>query len=382
MRNHTSRRGFTLVELLVVIAIIGILIGMLLPAVQQVREAARRATCQNNMRQIALAAHNYESAHGKLPPGLLGGMSTGGVVWDDRIKGPRNASGDFIGSPSWMGTLVFCLPFMEANNLDEFVLPQRVPKLLDLGFGGSASGWLGCPWWDWGDAGQTGTGPTGQGDSTYFAAFFDVPALRCPSQIIENNFVMLFNNWAYDGNVGWISPDSVSGVWTGNIGWGRSSYVACAGCLGHTIAGVDTHPTRRGSFGGIFFSRREHTFGNITDGSSNTIMFGESSKALYSGQFQATFEHVWIGSSGGFTYWGFNHDRKWQEQYAATSNRAIVSFATSHPAVGNFAFGDGSVRTLREGLGSKSNDTANVERQFMWALSGMNDGVTINADDL
>jgi len=71
-------RGFTLVELLVVIAIIGILVGLLLPAVQAAREAARRMSCSDNLKQLGLAMHNYESAHRKIPSNYSVGCSNSG----------------------------------------------------------------------------------------------------------------------------------------------------------------------------------------------------------------------------------------------------------------------------------------------------------------
>ncbi len=101
------RRGFTLVELLVVIAIIGILVALLLPAIQSAREAARRSQCQNNMRQLGIAILNYESANKVFPPGNLGHRRLDDITQPPDRTDPRN--------PPFTPNLIFLLPYLEES---------------------------------------------------------------------------------------------------------------------------------------------------------------------------------------------------------------------------------------------------------------------------
>ena len=329
------RNGFTLVELLVVIAIIGILIGMLLPAVQQVREAARRTSCANNIRQLALATHNYESSFQEFPDGL----------W------VSEADSSDTGSPyqlTWYGHTVFVklLPYMEQTNLfDRFNL-RRTAQDAKSNTVDSAGNYL--------DDAIVAEVNTAQVIESYI----------CPSDVVDDTPVLL--DWNSQGY---------------SQGWhGITSYLANGGT--HSTYFGDADMQDNGTFymtgpGSDPFDQanlepnaKSCRMGQMTDGTSNTIMFGERyhfdpnfDQILHEGGFAYSRFPIrkwgawgWIGGGNGTSHI-FGSSRidapiNYQTPPDAMANYTNVNirlsaFGSGHPAGANFAFSDGSANLYR-----------------------------------
>ncbi len=197
-RPRLWARAFTLIELLVVIAIIAILIALLLPAVQQAREAARRTQCKNNLKQLGLALHNYESTYRVFPPGSLGYP----FVWS---------------APAQL------LPYVEQGSL-QATLVFHVPPMTAFGAGYNAT-----------DVARNEA-----------AAQLRIPFLTCPSD-----------------------KDRVPGSPYGGI-----SYPACAGS-GINNPSIATDDGSISNADGVIYQRSRTGFHEVTDGTSNTVLFGE-----------------------------------------------------------------------------------------------------------
>ena len=247
MNHKKNKRGFTLVELLVVIAIIGILIGMLLPAVQQVREAARRTQCANNMRQSGLAILNFESANMHFPIGAT----------------PSN----IIGHSFWMLTL----PFFEQNSLS---------NQYDL----NASGWTGG-----------GTFTTG---NVVTLTDVVVPSLICPSSPLPE-----FNlpDAVVEGKQSSSSDPACTGMNSCYMGIAGSSNLTDDGSGGFTDG--RTGFSGQVSYRGILNNDDSVRFGQITDGSTNTLLLGE--QANWSFKDDSSGARVQTDSRSGGAH-GFN----------------------------------------------------------------------------
>jgi prepilin-type N-terminal cleavage/methylation domain-containing protein len=240
MVRKRLRRGFTLIELLVVIAIIAVLIGLLVPAVQKVREAAARTQCKNNLRQIGIALHNYHDTYHQFPPGVS--YTNPYFYW------------------SWMARL---LPYVEQDNLfkQAYAWATQPPGYPNTPY----------TWWPWGDfwANYATAKPNP-------ALSVVVPFYKCPS------------DWrpltAVDGNGG--SPVMIVAF---------TSYEGVSG----SPSGDYQHPAPNAGSNGIFYHSSTTKIADITDGTSNTLMVGERppSVDLYYGWWFAGAG--WDGSGTG-----------------------------------------------------------------------------------
>lgn len=306
-RSTSLRRGFTLVELLVVIAIIGVLVALLLPAVQAAREAARRSSCSNKLRQLAIGLHNHHDTVNKFPPGAERDVL--------RQPNPMNLTTTIFGT-SW---IVFTLPFIEQKPLyDQY--------RFDLGYN------------------------TVENISTVGTVV--VPTLYCPSGPDARRYL--------DPN----SPNAGTAVTThyyGVMGPGGDSD-------NHTLVlGNDTYTYRRGdatsnaawSYHGILSqfrgvagsisSFRVVRMADIIDGTTNTLMLGEISRQMPQNYCSPTSHHfrTWIrGNNGGS---GATKNVKFpinSTYYNCSNNFNDISFMSEHPNGALFALGDASVRFI------------------------------------
>jgi prepilin-type N-terminal cleavage/methylation domain-containing protein len=347
-RRNRRQSGFTLIELLVVIAIIALLMALLLPAIQKVREAANKMLCASNLRQIATASHNYHNDYNKLPPGFLGpnpeSAGVTGLTDYDRVQG--------------FGVLYFLLPYMEADNV--FKMFTVINNSLNFPIHPVTT----TPWFNISSANQ-------------LAAQTKMKMFQCPSDDLESstpNGCMFYVYPRYNGGGGTIGAWSFGGAFGQSLG--RTNYVGCAGIMGNGI-GFDgvTYGPYWGGYTGIIGNRTQVSLGQltVTDGSSNTIMFGE----LLGGQGVGVRDYVFAWTSAGVmcTGWGLGNGRI--DPAVSAAGSSWNKFSSRHAAGVQFAFGDAHVSTLRFGTTASQAFTYynyTTDWSLLQQLAGYKDG--------
>ncbi|MDR3637859.1 MAG: DUF1559 domain-containing protein [Isosphaeraceae bacterium] len=288
MATTRRNRGFTLIELLVVIAIIAVLIALLLPAVQSAREAARRAGCVNNLKQLALAASNYADVNGVLPGDSY--SSSTNPTWND------------------MSALARITPYFEQQAVFN-----------GTNFSQHA--------YDTGNLTALGTG---------------LSVLWCPS----------------DPTVSQSAPNPTAGLPAGTWNVQFASYGGCAGpwdpnwyvwARSRDVAAYEQQLT---TMYGLIYDNSAVSVAQITDGTSNTILFGELAHGALAGPSASSFNEWLQGMNvDGWAFSGSDAPNAFRRATAAQSLAALLGDAGSfHPGGCNFAFADGSVKFLKDSI--------------------------------
>ncbi|QDT65450.1 DUF1559 domain-containing protein [Calycomorphotria hydatis] len=287
------RKGFTIIELLVVIAIISILIALLLPAVQQAREAARRSQCLNNMKQVGLAVHNFHDTFRELPYATL-----------DRLEGDD--------SDTWQTGFVQILPFLEKDDV-----ARR---------------------WDPEEKRDSTVDSDGDGWSNKTLHSERIPTLRCPTMTDPD---------------GPLDPAGTGD----NLAPSSYLFSAGTTDVAMFHYYLYFPPTPEPEFDGAIVPRRNNVptslnqdgtrFRDITDGLSTTFLLGETDfmpQGVPSTNFGSTWSYGYLGFTWGTTYNDFNdHD-------VADADISFLAgaYRSQHNGGANFAFCDGSVRFIGE----------------------------------
>jgi prepilin-type N-terminal cleavage/methylation domain-containing protein/prepilin-type processing-associated H-X9-DG protein len=346
-----SRRkcGFTLIELLVVIAIIGVLIALLLPAVQAAREAGRRAQCINNLKQIGLAFANYESATGVFPLGAMTGVTgVNGSDWGTQL----NNNG-----VSWVALV---LPYLEQNPVYNSINFQ-VHVLDGLAQPDFATAWytklgvLQCP--SDGDQdgfradGNSGGGGLGQ----YAVTSAPLPPAGGNRMVPVTNYLASFGDNYCIGALtqGTFFPtETPYTVWPPVPGQPRIGWPGYQGTYADINANLPPQGTP-GTLRGMFdpTTNQKVTMASVTDGTSNTIAAGESLPA------QRADNNVWqYSANANGTTVPINYPTPLNcdtaggfgtPNWASRCSYANTGFKSKHPGGANFLFVDGSVHFLK-----------------------------------